>query len=254
MDLFESYARFYDLDYAGYDSDLHLYHQFAARCGSPILELGCGTGRLVVPLARGGLDVTGVDVSPAMLERARQKVAAANLGERVTLLEQDIRDLDLPGGFGLAIAATNTFMHLLTADDQLKALASIHSALRPGGLFVLDVLNPDLGRLLEPGGQMHLDKVMTDPQTGHSLLKTHTQTVDLARQTLHVTLIVDEIGDDASVQRTLFPFSLRYMFRAELELLLRCAGYRLEAIYGSYDLDDYAADSEIMLAVARREG
>ena len=254
MDHFGSYARFYDLDYAGHDADLSMYLQFAARCHSPILELGCGTGRLLVPLARKGYTITGVDVSPAMLERARRYVYAAGVDERVTLLEQDMRSLELEGGFGLAIAATNTFMHLLTTDDQLGALASIRRVLSPGALLILDVLNPDLGRLLEPGGQLLLDKVMTDPQTGHSLLEMQTQTVDLAQQTVHVTLIVDEIGDDASVRRTLFPFSLRYMFRSELELLLRCAGYRLEAIYGSYDLDDYTADSEIMLAVARREG
>jgi SAM-dependent methyltransferase len=251
MDLFRSYARFYDLDYAGHDADLSMYLQFAARCHSPILELGCGTGRLLVPLARKGYTITGVDVSPAMLARAQQYVCAAGVDERVTLLEQDMRSLELEGGFCLAIAATNTFMHLLTTDDQLDALAGIRRVLSPGALFILDVLNPDLGRLLEPGGQLLLDKVMTDPQTGHSLIKMHSQTVDLAQQIIHVSLIVDETGDDGTVSRTLSPFDLRYMFRGELELLLRCTGFRLEAIYGSYDLDDLSADSEKMIAIAR---
>jgi SAM-dependent methyltransferase len=251
MDHFESYARFYDLDYAGHDADLQLYQQFADRCGSPILELGCGTGRLVVPLALQGHTVTGVDNSPAMLDLARQAVDSAGVGERVTLVEQDMRSLELETGFNLAIAATNTFMHLLALDDQLDALAAVRRHLAPDGLLILDLLNPDPGRLTEPAGQWHLAKVMTDPVTGHTLTKTHTQRVDLARQIIHVTLIVDKVGDDRQVLRTLFPFSLRYLFRAELELLFRHAGYRIESLYGSYELDDFTGESERLIAVAR---
>ena len=76
MDLYGAYAPFYDLDFGGSEDDVLMIEQFAARCDSPILELGCGTGRLLVPLARKGYDVTGVDVSEAMLGRAQRKVAA----------------------------------------------------------------------------------------------------------------------------------------------------------------------------------
>ena len=125
-DLFASYARFYDLDYAGFDADLAMIQQFAARCGSPILELGCGTGRLLAPLARQGYRLTGVDASRAMLDRARQKLAAGDLAERVTLVEQDLRHLELDERFQFAFAAVNTFLHLATRADQEEVLARIH--------------------------------------------------------------------------------------------------------------------------------
>lgn len=251
MEQFDLYARFYDLDYAEFDDDLHMIQQFAARCGSPVLELGCGTGRLLLPLARSGYQVTGIDGSAAMLEIARRKVAAVRLEDQVTLLQQDMREMDLPGRFNLAFAAVNTFLHMMTAGEQLVALAEIRQYLNPGGLLLLDLFNPDLDRLLDSNGQVVLDKVMTDPDTGHQVMKFRTQRADQGCQTIHITLMMDEVDGEGRVQRTLFPFSLRYLFRAELELLLRHAGFEVEAIYGSYDLDEFSGDSDKMIAVAR---
>ena len=251
-DQFDIYARFYDLDLGDLDTDLQMYEQFAARCGSPILELGCGTGRVLIPLARQGYRVTGIDASAAMLERARNKIAEENLTEHVTLVEQEMGELELGEQFNLAIAALNSFAHLHTTGDQLTALAQIRRHLNPGGLLVLDLFNPDMGRLLEPRGQVALAKVITDPGTGQRTMRFTADDVDLGRQIIHTTYIVDEIDGEGHVQRTLFPFSLRYVFRYELELLLRHAGFEIEAIYGSYDLDEFSGDSEKLIAVARR--
>ena len=169
IDNFDIYARFYDPDLGDLDTDIQMYEQFAARCDSPILELGCGTGRVLIPLARQGYRITGVDASAAMLERARGKVAEENLSERVTLVEQEMRKLELEERFNLVFAALNSFAHLHTTDDQLAALARIQRHLNPGGLLVLDMFNPDMGRLLEPRGQVALAKVITDPGTGQRI-------------------------------------------------------------------------------------
>jgi SAM-dependent methyltransferase len=254
MDQFDLYARFYDLNLGDFDADLLMIQQFAARCGSPVLELACGTGRVLLPLARQGYQVSGVDISPAMLEVARDKVAAEGLADRVTLVEGDMRDFALDGRFNLAFVAVNSFMHLLTTDDQLTALACIRRHLNPGGLLLVDLFNPDLGSLLDARGQVLMDKTMTDPETGHRLVRFHTRTVDLGQQTQRVTYIVDEVDGDGKVRRTLFPFSMRYLFRYELELLLRHAGFTVEAVYGSYDLDEFSGDSDRMIAVARNPG
>jgi SAM-dependent methyltransferase len=251
MDQFDLYARFYDLDYGDFDADLVMIQQFAARCGSPVLELACGTGRVLLPLARQGYRVTGVDVSPAMLEVARHKVAAEGLADRITLVEGDMREFALDGCFNLAFVAVNSFMHLLTTDDQLAALACIRQHLNPGGLVLIDLFNPDLASLLDARGQVLMDKTMTDPETGHRLVRFHARTVDLGQQTQQVTFILDELDGDGHVRRTLFPFSMRYLFRYELELLLRHAGFTVEAVYGSYDLDEFSGDSDRMIAVAR---
>ena len=252
MDRYDIYARFYDLDFGEADADLFMYQQFASRCGSPILELGCGTGRVLLPLARQGYQITGVDLSLPMLEVARSKVAAEDLSGQVTLSRQDMRELELDDRFNMAFAAINSFMHLLSTGDQLAALARIRTHLNPGGLLILDLFNPDLSRLLEARGQVGLAKVITDPDTGHRLMRFHSDKVDLGEQTIHVTFVMDELDSEGNVQRTLFPFSIRYLFRFELELLLRHAGFEIEAIYGTYDLDEFDGDSPKMIAVARR--
>ena len=252
MDLFRGYADLYDLDYADQQSDLLMIRQFASRCGSPVLELGCGTGRLLVALAQDGHRVTGIDISPSMRERARRRIGASGLADRVTLLEQDMRSLKVDERFCLAFAASNSFMHLLTPEDQLSALVQVESHLAPGGLLVLDLFNPDPGRLLDSRGAVMLDKVMTDPETGQLLMKFQSQTVDLAQQMVHVTLFVDRVDGDGRVQRTLFPFSLRYLNPGELGHLLFRAGLEIEALYGSYDLEEFVDQSERLIAVARR--
>ncbi len=250
MEDYDVYARFYDLEFGRMERDLVMIEQFAARCGSPILELACGTGRVLLPLARQGHDVTGVDVSAAMLDVARRKVAAENLEKRVTLVQQDMRGLALDGHFNLAFIAVNSFMHLPTADDQLAALTGIRRHLAPGGLLLLDLFNPDLGRLLDYQGQVHLDRTMVDPDTGHQVLRFRSEKVDLGLQTIYVTYLADEIDGEGRTQRTVFPFTVRYLFRYELEHLLWRAGYALEAVYGSYELDDWGGESDKMIAVA----
>jgi SAM-dependent methyltransferase len=251
-DPFDIYARFYDPDLGDLDADLGFYEQFAARCGSPILELGCGTGRVLLPLARQGYRVTGIDASAEMLERARAKIGAEELDERVTLAQQEMAKLDLGERFNMAFAALNSFAHLHTTEEQLQALARIHRHLTPGGLLIADMFNPDMGRLLDARGQVALAKVIPEPGTGRRLMRFYSEEVDLGRQLIHTTYIIDEIDAGGNVRRTLFPFTLRYVFRYELELLLRHAGFEVEAIYGSYDLDEFSGDSEKMIAVARK--
>ena len=231
-----------------------MIEQYAARCGSPILELGCGSGRLLLPLARQGYDVTGVDVSRAMLDLARQKLAAEvpALRGRVTLVQQDMRWLALGRRFNLAFVAINSFMHLLTPGDQLAALGAIRNHLEPGGLLLLDLFNPDLGRLLNMHGQVFMEKVLDHPETGRQVIKFRSERADLGQQIITVTFMVDELDAEGRPCRTLFPFRIRYLFRSELEHLLWRAGYALEAVYGSYELDEWNGESDKMITVARR--
>lgn len=249
---FDRFARFYDLDYEPFQDDVALYLGFAERTGGPLLELGCGTGRLALPLAEAGFEVTGVDMSPRMLDVARAKVEAAGLGDRITLLEADMRDVQLPQQYRLAFIAINSFMHLTTTEDQMAALQTWRRLLLPGGLLVIDVDNPDPRHLLEADGRLDLQGRWFDPETGATVLKHMSRTLDAARQLQHVLFIYDEVFPDGQMRRTLAPFQARYLYRFEGELLLDKAGFTPERVYGSYDLDPYGSDSERMIFVARR--
>jgi SAM-dependent methyltransferase len=244
-------ARYYDLFYSCLTADIPMYLGFAQRCGSPLLELACGTGRIVLPLARAGYEVTGLDVSLAMLERARAKVEVEGLLTKVRLVQGDMRNFSLDGRYNLAYVPLNSFMHLTTVGDQLAALHCIRRHLVPGGLLVIDLYNPDLNILLEGDGRVVLEKMLTDPATGNTLQWFHTRRADPTSQMQEVTFIIDEIGADGTVRRTIFPFCMRYLVRPEMELLLEKAGFVTEQVYGSYELDTFGTDSEKMIFVAR---
>jgi SAM-dependent methyltransferase len=251
MSQFDAFARYYDADYGAVDDDLPFYRELAQRTGGPVLEVMCGSGRLLLPLARAGLRLAGVDVSGAMLDLARERLQAANLSERVQLIEADIRERAPRGPFGLAIVAINSFMHLAGAADQLATLKHIHSALRPGGLLAIDLFNPDPRALAEQHGALVLDKTFSLAD-GTQVQKFVAQYSDMAAQTSHVTFIYDEIDAEGRVRRSTLPFPMRWLYRYELEHLLARAGFALDNVYGSYELDAYSSTSDLLLVVARK--
>lgn len=249
---FDVFARFYDFEYGEYKEDVEFYVNFARQTGSPILDAACGTGRVLVPLAKAGFTITGLDISPAMIAVAWEKVQKAGVKNRVELVNADIRDFRLDRRFELAFVALNSFSHLVTADDQVAALSRLYEHLRDGGLLVVDMFNPDLGGLVDASGQVLHDYTKVDPVTENTIVKFHSTKVDQARQLLNVTFFYDEVHPKGDVKRVIAPFAMRYMFRPEMYLLLEKTHYKVENVYGSYDLDEYSAHSPKMIFVARK--
>ena len=250
---FDPLARFYDLFYGKRDDDLQMYRDFALAADGPILELGCGTGRVLVPLARDGYHVTGLELSEAMLQTARAKIDAAQVSDRVTLIQGDMCEFEIPTRFALALFPINTFMHCYDTHQQLACLRCVHQHLQPGGQLIVDVYQPDPQVLLESDARLLSEGTVLDPETGHTIHRLFARRLDLATQTQHITFILDEIDLAGRVRRTLFPFRMRFVYRYEMELLLRQAGYSLEAVYGSYDLEPFESSSEKMIFLARAD-
>ncbi len=245
MDVYEKLARFYDAQHADLTADLVFYLYFARQADGPVLEVGCGTGRLMLPLVEAGIAVTGVDTSPAMLAVARRQ-----LGERAVLVEGDMRTISLPDRYALVIISINTFMHLLTTKDQLAALTNLARHLQPQGRLIIDLPAGDELAHQDPDGHLFLEQTFQDPESGHPVMKFVASRVDWFTQRQHVTYIYDERLPGGEVRRTVAPMTLRHVFRYELELLLDKAGYHLEALYGDYDLTPYGEGGPRMIAVA----
>ena len=251
-DEYDRFAPFYDLEFADFADDLPLLRAFAAHSGGTILELGCGSGRALVPLAEDGYAVTGVDRSPAMLALARAAADRAGVAGGVTLVEDDIRSLDRLGDarFGLAFSAINSFLHLETQAEQLAALGAVARHLRPGGLLVLDLFPPHPDILNEYDGRMLHAGTYRDPQTDERIDKFSTSALDSAEQRIETIFFYDRLRADGTVERTAAPFTFRYLGRYELQLLLERVGFGEIACYGSYDLDPFTAASDRLIAVA----
>ncbi|OAN47399.1 methyltransferase type 12 [Chloroflexus islandicus] len=249
MNLYDPFARYYDADFRHFHDDVPFYREWARRTGDPILELMCGTGRVLVPLASAGYRLTGVDLSPAMLALASERLAAEGLADRVTLIEADVRGMVLPENhFPLAFVAVNSFMHLTTIEDQLAALAAVRRALTRKGTLIIDLFNPDPLAITREDGRMQLER--SYELDGRYVQKFVVIESDAAEQISHVTFIYDETAADGALTRRTMQFTMRWLYRFELEHLLARAGFTLRAIYGNYDLEPYTAASPRLIAVA----
>lgn len=250
-DPYAAIAELYDLEHAAYDDDLDLYRQLAQATDQPLLELGCGSGRLLVPLAMADNRITGLDRSSPMLARAAIAVEAAGAADRVTLRPGSMVEADhvVTGHFGLVILALNGLLHVATANGQRQTLAASRRLLAPGGRLVVDLLNPVPAFLqsMEQGVQHE----GSWPQAGGGRVdKFAARRVFPADQQIETDLWYDVTSPNGSVRRFTSSFPMRYLHRPELELLLELAGFTDWHVYGSYDLDRFDDNSDRLLIIA----
>src|SRR5215204_5545757 len=205
----------------GTRADVAFYLEEARRAGasSRVLELGCGTGRLTLPLAQAGHEVMGIDLSPAMLASARAKLAAQPqaVRDRVTLLEGDVRRLELAiePSFDLVAAPFRVLQHFAAIDDQLDVLAGARRCLRPGGRLVLDVFNPSYPSMTRDRSAEVEDTSEQSLSDGRTLRRTVRVTaVHWAEQVSDVELIY-HVGSGDRTERVIQAFRMRWFTPAE---------------------------------------
>lgn len=251
-DAYAAIAPFYDLEFGEFDADVDLYLGYADYVGSPVLELGCGTGRLLLPLARAGLQVHGIDSSPAMIARAQARLEDAGVSD-VELRTGDMTDLSAypDAHFRMVFAAINSFLHLETRGRQLTALTEVRRVLHPDGIMILDIFHPTPAVLHAMDEALRVDGQWPLP-TGGRVDRFSMRRVYPAEQRIETTLYYDHTEPGGSVRRTVTSYTMRYIHRFEMEGLLDQAGFVLEGVYGSYELDPLEDDSAIMLFVAHR--
>jgi SAM-dependent methyltransferase len=248
---YDSWADVYDSVYSYVRDDIPFYVAEAAESDGPVLELGCGTGRVTIPIAEAGIDVTGLDSSEAMLEVALRKAQDRPAGERPTLLHSDMRDFSLDRRFGLVIIPFRGFLSLLTVEDQLRTLRNVRRHLAPGGRLVFNVFVPDLDTLVEESDSAQHLRDVTDPESGRVSVLWHRSTYDNHNQIIDTTVIVDRLDEGGTVvERFYRDFQLRYAHRWEIHHLLEVCGFQVRELYGDFDRTDFDEESIEMVWVA----
>ena len=255
---YDRFAEFYDhVPLYRERPDVAFFVELARNVAGPVLEVACGTGRVLLPCARAGATMIGVDVSPQMLDVARRQLAGepADVRDRVSLIEGDMRDLDLGKTFELITLPFRGFQHLMTAEDQRRALRRFRAHLAPGGRLVLDLFNPSIPFLGDERFSIHpmREPPFTMPDGRRVVRSSRIAARDFPQQTQVVEFTIEVTHPDGREEQHVERFSLRYVFRFELEYLLECEGFHVEAIYGDYDKSPFATryPGEI-IAVARR--
>src|SRR5262245_61448271 len=246
---YDTYALVADLyDHVGpYRSraDIAFFVNEAVDAGSPVVELGCGTGRVLIPIARAGVEIVGVDASVPMLDICRERLRhePGPVQAQVTLVHADMRSFALDRRFTLATIPFRPFQHLLTVDDQLACLTAIRRHLVDGGRLILDVFNPSLEGLVNgPVGDEHGEEAeFTMPDGRRVVRRQRTVATNRFTQVNDHELIYYVTHPDGRQERLVHAFSLRYCFRFELEHLLVRAGYAVEQVYADYTRNPYGS-------------
>lgn len=251
--IFDKVARYYDLLYENREDDLPMWLELTADLDGDLLEVGCGTGRVMLTLLQHDRRVTGIDISELALQAARAKLEASGFTDIASLHLADMRIFDLPQkNFAFAFIPINTFMHCQTLADQQATLKHVYNHLKPNGQLVVDLYHPDPQTLLEADGRLLLENQIIDDLTGHTIQWFIVRRLRLDQQIQEVTFILDEITDDGTIRRDTFSFSLRYLHRFEMELLLSNAGFELEDVLGDYDLSSFQDESPRMIFKAKK--
>jgi SAM-dependent methyltransferase len=230
---------YYDLFFKGIEGDVAFYVEEAkkARLGR-VLEIGCGTGRVLIPIAKAGVEITGLDASKEMLAILQQRVSG--LGDevkgRIGIVEGDMTDFSLKRRFNLVIIPCRAFLHLMTVEEQKKALGCIREHLADGGRLIMNFFDPRLDVLIDKPDDPGTSEETTDPESGNKVVMRTTAKHDLERQVLEADFMFEEFDSDGkSVSRANAPLTLRWIYRYEMQHLLELCGFEVEALYGDFE-------------------
>ena len=241
-------GRIYDRQHESFMQDLPFWQRLAATHGGPILELACGTGRVAIPLAQDGHQVTGLDAAETMLREARRKSSA--LGVRVEWIHGDMRAFDLDGRcFQLITIPFNALCHLYEPEEMEAFLGCVRRHLGPEGRFVIDVFNPKLQYLVrdpdEPFGHAEFE----DPEGRGRVTVTERCSYDRATQINHITVTYHHGWSGEEISDLL---RMRIYYPRELDLWLRQSGLCILEKLGDNDQSPFTTESPKQLVICGR--
>ena len=253
-------AQFYDVTMSDWEGEIDFYRGLITHSQGGktfgLLEIACGTGRVVLQLAKEGTHVTGLDLSPEMLEIARRKSAGLS---NVNWVLGDMRTFDIGTKFGYVISRGHSFQFMATPDDQVKCLEQIKKHLVPDGIAVLHVDHQDISWLADLIGKRESafskGKILTHPITGEKFRESSLWTYEPDAQTATCQNNWEKVDESGNVVQTWVRDPMRFHcpFRFEMEHLLKRVGFSVEAVYGDFDKSDLKDGSPQMIWVAKNK-
>ena len=253
---FDAWAHLYDSVYSYVKEDIPFYVEEARKSGGPVLELGCGTGRVSIPIAGSGVDVVGLDSSEAMIEVASTKARRLTPeAGSLTLVRADMRDFSLDPGFRLVVVPFRGFLSLLTVEDQIAALLNVKRHMRPGARLVFNIFVPDPDMLVQDSDVAYHLRDVTDPDSGARYVLWHQSSYDNHNQVVSTRVVIEELDKGGTMtRRTYRDFQLRYSHRWEMEHLLTRCGFKVIDLFGDFNRSPFDETSLEMVWVVGLAG
>jgi SAM-dependent methyltransferase len=239
-------ARLYDLMFPQPNepgSKAQFYLDLAATTGGGVLELGCGTGSVLLPIAERGIACQGIDLSSEMLARARAKFESRGLTAGLHL--GDMTDVDLHERFGLVFVASNSLTHLHSAGDIVDCFRAVRRHVAPGGRFAFDVFNPSVRVLAGADGVRRERKRFADPERGEIRVDVEERYDAAAQVTRGIWYFSTENEPDFVVSSV----EVRSFFPQELPFLLEAGGLRLVERYGDFERAPFTSETPTQVCI-----
>ena len=239
--------------------DVQFYADCAAESGGTALEIGCGTGRVLIPTAKRGVQITGIDNSGEMLKVCRDKLTneSADVRERVDLVCADMRSFDLGRKYSTVTIPFGPFNYLVSPEEQLQCLSCVRDHLTETGILVIDLWYPNLRDLWKSEN----GAVIVDVKTPFTMEDGRRVTwgirnvsVDYACQIIHEEMFYNVVYPDGKTACMVYPAPMRYFFRYEVEHLLARTGFKVKAVYADFDKNPFGSKypSEMIFAAEKK--
>jgi SAM-dependent methyltransferase len=236
--------------------DLNFFINYARQAQGKVLELGCGTGRVLIPTAVAGCAITGLDISSHMLGKCREKLAVQppEVRERVNLVQANMADFNTAELYPLVTIPFRPFQHLITVPEQKSCLKCVNQHLLPRGWLVLDLANCYPPAMYDPRYWAEQEIQRDLPLADGSRLRFATRIADFHRHLQYndFELVYYVTQPDGSTERFVQAYPWRYFFRYEVEHLLELCGFRVVDLFGDHDGSAYSNDSPEMIFVAEK--
>lgn len=254
----EYFAEFYDSIYERIGpKDIDFFIDFSKEVGGRTLELGCGTGRVLIPTAISGCEITGLDISPSMLRKCQEKLdkQPKEVQERVRLIQGNMTSFDTGEIYSLVTVPFRAFQHLISVEEQKACLNCINKHLNPRGQLILDVFHPFPPRLVDDPKYRaeREDFPETELPNSRKLRRTNrTAAFHRDQQYNDIELIYYVTHPDGKTERLVESFPMRYFYRYEVEHLLALCGFKVVELFGDFNRSEFSTDSPEMIFVAEK--
>jgi len=236
----------YDLQNRNFTEDIPFYLKQIKKYGEPVLEIACGTGRITIPVAEQGIQITGLDISEPMLAFAKKKAASKDV--HIEWVREDCRNFNLDKKFALILLPFNSIAHLHSLESIESCFSSVKEHLKDSGRFIIDIFNPRLDILLRDPSKRYPVTEYPDPDGRGTVTVTENNIYNSATQ---INRIKWYFHTEKEKEESVKELNMRIFFPQELDALLHYNGFEIETKFGNYDETPFKTSSPIQLVISR---